>query len=795
MDDEDADAQVARRLQRILDEEATTEALRKFTLDPGQGPLGRDYERRGNSRTGKGKSRARDNDGDDDDDDDNYGKGSYQKNRRGHMINHSHNYDSALTVGIGRDRASDIKTATTQGVPHTSTSDLLILTALQDAKQQEMQASLSLLQQFYSRITSTRCHKCKSVTCSSVDVKTLIGDWAEAAVVRSGKHQNPSLGAVKCNNQDCGAVTCLGCGRNPSTGINRCEVEGLLLDWCCNNGRLFAIWLFLARYDQIELRMQTHQIDKITTNPRKPQNKGIGYAAHTKDDERELLQAMYSEDRPRGITLTNNASSKTMFRSADEKTDRVLGEILNMLCELLPSTKYEVVPDMDRTSGKTLSAMLSLSLMVDKLAELFRNDSINDLTKRSSLYFAAFRFAEMLGSQDNTVDLVTEQRYSKGRGPGLQALSVGNVSGKAGRALQDGNLLGIDDSTQAMAPPLITCLANLYKQSQILLSQATTIEDAFAGKSGQMALDLCYQIVMTYTKITSMTGDKQPGSGKALSNLTRAKYHEEHALEQTDDVLESFHFQRGLRELRRMKSLPMGRMQHLVKEIATLATSLPEGIFVKSCASTPGALKCLIVGPEDTPYAGGLFEFDIFAGANFPNEPPKVFFSTTGGGLVTFNPNLYDDGKVCLSLLNTFEGRPEERWQPKKSTLISILVSIQSMIFCKEPWRNEPSNTNARDRHALEACANYNVQRQCLTVRYAMINWLSKRKGLWHDVVRHHFQINSDEVLKTVKGWSRTNPGIRSFREQRSEMAAVRTYRRGGSDLLVELEKLIHQTR
>jgi len=51
-------------------------------------------------------------------------------------------------------------------------------------------------------------------------------------------------------------------------------------------------------------------------------------------------------------------------------------------------------------------------------------------------------------------------------------------------------------------------------------------------------------------------------------------------------------------------------------------------------------------GPEDTPYSGGLFTFDIMCPADYPNAPPKVNLATTGGGSVRFNPNLYNCGKV-----------------------------------------------------------------------------------------------------------------------------------------------------
>ena len=43
-----------------------------------------------------------------------------------------------------------------------------------------------------------------------------------------------------------------------------------------------------------------------------------------------------------------------------------------------------------------------------------------------------------------------------------------------------------------------------------------------------------------------------------------------------------------------------------------------------------------------------------------------------------FNPNLYNCGKVCLSLLGTWSG---PGWDPKTSTLLQVLISIQSLIM------------------------------------------------------------------------------------------------------------------
>lgn len=76
------------------------------------------------------------------------------------------------------------------------------------------------------------------------------------------------------------------------------------------------------------------------------------------------------------------------------------------------------------------------------------------------------------------------------------------------------------------------------------------------------------------------------------------------------------------------------------------------------------------------------------------------------GGL-RINPNLYKCGKVCLSLLNTWEGRQDEKWVPGKSTMLQVLVSIQGLILNTEPYFNEPgyerlSGTKAGDKESSE---------------------------------------------------------------------------------------------
>ena len=92
----------------------------------------------------------------------------------------------------------------------------------------------------------------------------------------------------------------------------------------------------------------------------------------------------------------------------------------------------------------------------------------------------------------------------------------------------------------------------------------------------------------------------------------------------------------------------------------------------------------LIFGPVDTPYQYGNYLFSFHFPTEFPYKPPKVTYMTNDG-TTRFNPNFYRNGKVCLSLLNTWEG---EKWSACQ-TIRSILITLQ-MTLTHNPLLNEP---------------------------------------------------------------------------------------------------------
>ena len=95
-------------------------------------------------------------------------------------------------------------------------------------------------------------------------------------------------------------------------------------------------------------------------------------------------------------------------------------------------------------------------------------------------------------------------------------------------------------------------------------------------------------------------------------------------------------------------------------------------------------VKAMIIGPEDTPYEGGFYFFDINFSNQYPMVPPKVDFCTLNQN-VRFNPNLYKCGKVCLSILGTWSG---PGWTTVMN-LITVLIDLQSLMN-DNPIQNEP---------------------------------------------------------------------------------------------------------
>ncbi|CCA72505.1 hypothetical protein PIIN_06442 [Serendipita indica DSM 11827] len=195
----------------------------------------------------------------------------------------------------------------------------------------------------------------------------------------------------------------------------------------------------------------------------------------------------------------------------------------------------------------------------------------------------------------------------------------------------------------------------------------------------------------------------------------------------------------------------------IARELAVLTTNLPvswnSSVFLRVDESRVDIIKALITGPDGTPYENGCYLFDIFLGASYNHTPPLVKYLTTNNGTYRFNPNLYAEGKVCLSLLGTWEG---PGWISGKSTLLQVLISIQSMILCEEPYLNEPGWASQAGTPASKA---YSANVRRMVVNTAMLGNLKNPPEPFEDVIRTHFRLKAKAITEQLDRWLKMDDG------------------------------------
>ncbi|NXN12581.1 UBE2O enzyme, partial [Indicator maculatus] len=203
------------------------------------------------------------------------------------------------------------------------------------------------------------------------------------------------------------------------------------------------------------------------------------------------------------------------------------------------------------------------------------------------------------------------------------------------------------------------------------------------------------------------------------------------------------------------------------KEMALLATSLPDGIMVKTfedrMASAWDLFSALIKGPTRTPYEDGLFLFDIQLPNIYPAVPPLFRYLSQCSGRL--NPNLYDNGKVCVSLLGTWIGKGTERWT-SKSSLLQVLISIQGLILVNEPYYNEAGFDS--DRGLQEGYENSRCYNEMTLIRVvqSMMQLLRRPVEVFEHEIREHFRCHGWRLVSRIEAWLETNELVERSHEQ-----------------------------
>ncbi|KAH0891126.1 hypothetical protein HID58_053555 [Brassica napus] len=112
--------------------------------------------------------------------------------------------------------------------------------------------------------------------------------------------------------------------------------------------------------------------------------------------------------------------------------------------------------------------------------------------------------------------------------------------------------------------------------------------------------------------------------------------------------------------------------KRILKELKDLQKDPPSNCSAGPVAEDMFHWQATIMGPPDSPYAGGVFLVSIHFPPDYPFKPPKVSFKTR-----VYHPNINSNGSICLDIL-------KEQWSPAL-TISKVLLSICSLLTDPNP--------------------------------------------------------------------------------------------------------------
>lgn len=402
-----------------------------------------------------------------------------------------------------------------------------------------------------------------------------------------------------------------------------------------------------------------------------------------------------------------------------------------------------------------MRSLLRHCKLVEHLAKILINESIMDVLARIPIFYAALKVVHALAELSSLRVLVTEPSDGD-EGRSLAEL-VESISRQAAVLSSGAGSDELPSSTQFLIKQIRKTIRviNRHQLLQAAKNRAIapmTIDDD-PGEGGEEKTAAAVSNDTTQVG----PGDKQEKDDDvsfetdAKAYIEKMKQHQFQAVPGLAQTSIFWHeaMQGGSQMMNQGK-----RLRRINTEVASLCSSLPlswsSTILLRVDEDRYDFLRACIFGPEGTPYDSGAFLFDIFLPPNYPQAPPKFTLLTTGAGKVRFNPNLYSNGKVCLSLLGTWSG---PSWTPA-STILQVLVSIQSLILVPDPYFNEPGyESTVGTIMGKRESTKYNARVRVDNALYAIQYNIRHPGPEFASGLAAHYRLKGRYVAHTLKTW------------------------------------------
>lgn len=412
------------------------------------------------------------------------------------------------------------------------------------------------------------------------------------------------------------------------------------------------------------------------------------------------------------------------FKSIEER-DKMIQNILNKIIVEIQDVNTK------STECMALYNTINNSLLINYLKSQFIGTTLIEINKHKDLYKVLLELLQNLATEHG-IFLFGDNNNNDNDNKGKSLFSIFTELNQLCQSALKLNKHNLDELKDEMIDSIVTLysmIEPLYKEYVSKLERQA--EETKIAEAKQKNIEEEY----VNTMIQLLNSDED-------YNLIGTNYH----------------YQKEFDAVKKIDR-PRGVMKRLRDEALNFRTSLPISydatIISRHDPNYMTAIRTAITGPRDTPYENGIFLFDTFINTNFPSDPPNVWFLNHGGKRT--NPNLYDTGYVCLSIIGTWRGGVKgESWDAKTSTLSQIYISIQSQILVDYPYFNEPGYESSYNNAAgMQAAENYNQNSRLYTMKFAMAELIENPKlyPQFEDFITAHFRLKKDKVLQTCEKW------------------------------------------
>lgn len=146
-------------------------------------------------------------------------------------------------------------------------------------------------------------------------------------------------------------------------------------------------------------------------------------------------------------------------------------------------------------------------------------------------------------------------------------------------------------------------------------------------------------------------------------------------------------------------------------------------------------LYAIIKAPYDSIYRHRFIRLNFKIPDNYPHSPPEVTFVNHDS--VRIHPNMYENGKCCATILNTWGDDIYEKWTSSMG-IETILLTFQSFLD-NNPYMYEPGG---RDDETYTVYVKYQSWHSCL-IRYLQ----NERIELFNQFINNYLLLNVEQIF------------------------------------------------